>query len=337
MRHNVFGRMLTAVFMAAFLSACSSGMKTTPAANQPASVANQTSAGLTLADVDKKLDGDPDDNTFNSFNLGAAVGQQGWLGDRCQNYSNSQIVAVSAFPNAKFSGDKKKWPTRALQVQNIPGASDQCYDGLGSPPLAKPAGMEDSFISPQPPWVVCGEACRNHFTSSWTVTSASGAYDPTIGMSVSPVYTNYGARMAYVAMVHEPDPHGKPSLHLYAIDVEGVCDALNVCPGTASPPCASCANFVQYDVAFVDPTVAHTIGLTIDFGQGKKQRDRVTVSVDGKNMWTGGSWQDYYTMDTESDPGGLHPGSRAVNDLLLHSNGNGGSGLLFSNVAVSTN
>ena len=145
--------------------------------------------------------------------------------------------------------------------------------------------------------------------------------------------------MSYVALVHEPDPKGKPSLHVYTFDVDGVCPpgTTATCGNPGPPPCYQCANFVQHDVAFVDPTVAHTISLTIHFGDGKKKEDKVEVFVDGKSGWTGGSWQDYYTLDTESDPGDAHPGSRAVNDLLLHSNGSAGSGLLFSSVSVSTN
>jgi hypothetical protein len=62
----------------------------------------------------------------------------------------------------------------------------------------------------------------------------------------------------------------------------------------------------------------------------------VLVTVDGQPRWVGGSWQDYYTLDTESDPGGTHRHSRAVNDLLLHSNAAAGSGFLYRNVSVAT-
>lgn len=65
-------------------------------------------------------------------------------------------------------------------------------------------------------------------------------------------------------------------------------------------------------------------------------RWRRDISVDAKTAWTGGSWQDYYTMDTESDPDGLRRHSRAVNDLLLHGNRSNGVDFLFRNVTVST-
>jgi hypothetical protein len=268
-------------------------------------------------------------NTFDTFNLGPAVGQNGWLGSGC-GYSLSHIDATTTYPNAHFSGTNK--PSKVLVVQNAPPNSDGCYDGLGSPPVPKPAGKEDSFTVPFPTWTVCGEACVRHYSAQWTITSSTGGYQPGIGMSLSPVYNNDGARMAYVGMEFVLNPHNnKPSLRIFSDDVRGVCTT--GCPNTGPPPCLSCANFVDHDVKFVDPTKEHTIGLTMDFGP---KRDRVVVTVDGEESWTGTGWSDYYTMDTESDPGGLHPQSRAVNDLLLHGNGSNGVGFLYRNVTVST-
>ena len=83
----------------------------------------------------------------------------------------------------------------------------------------------------------------------------------------------------------------------------------------------------------MNPNVEHTLGLLMYFGGS---RDRVAVSVDDDVAWVGTSWQDYYTMDTESDPDGMHRHGRAVNDLLLHANGSNGIGFLYRNVSVTT-
>ncbi|HEX3463754.1 MAG TPA: hypothetical protein VHS78_06880 [Candidatus Elarobacter sp.] len=315
------------------LAACGGGGSTS---SVPTTAQSVQSAGhaLTVSSEAENDGGDSDgrrvSNTFDSFNLGLAAGQQGWLGSAC-GYSLSHIDATATYPNAKFSGNTP--PSKVLVVQNA--ATDGCYNGLGSPPVAQPAGQEDSYTVPAPTWTVCGETCRKTFTASWTVTSSTGAYQPGIAMSVSPVYNNDGARMSYVGMSFDPNPKtGKPSLHIFTYDVQGVCSDPS-CGPTGPPPCYQCANFVQHDVAYVDPTVQHTLGIVMRFSEGRA-RDRVSVSVDGETVWNGGSWQDYYTLDTESDPGAAHPHSRAVNDLLLHANGSSGIGFLFRNVTVST-
>jgi hypothetical protein len=271
-------------------------------------------------------------NTFNTYALGPIVGQNGWLGSAC-GYSLSHVDATSTYPSANFYGRNK--PSKVLVVTNA--ADDGCYDGLGSPPVAHPAGDEDSFTVPGPTWTPCGEACRTHFSGQWTITSSTGGYQAGTAMSVSPVYNNDGARMAYVGMEYVPNPrNNKNMLHIFSYDVRGVCPpgTTLTCGNPGPPPCFQCANFVYHDIKYIDPTVEHTIGVTIDFAS---KRDRVDVSIDGETAWTGGSWQEYYTLDTESDPGNLHPHSRAVNDLLLHSNGPAGSGFLYRNVIVSTN
>ena len=277
-------------------------------------------------------DGGRVSNTFDTFNLGPAAGQNGWLGSAC-GYSLSHIDAATTYPNAHFSGTNR--PSKVLVVQNA--TADGCYNGLGSPPLAKPAGKETSFTVPFPTWTVCGEACVKQYSAQWTITSSTGGYQPGIGMSLSPVYNNDGARMAYVGMEFVLNPHNnKPSLHIFTYDVRGVCppgSTINDCGNPGPAPCYQCANFVYHDVKYIDPTKEHTLGVTMDFAP---RRDRVVVTVDGEEAWTGTSWSDYYTMDTESDPLGAHPQSRAVNDLLLHGNGSNGVGFLYRNVTVAT-
>ncbi len=57
-------------------------------------------------------------------------------------------------------------------------------------------------------------------------------------------------------------------------------------------------------------------------------------------MHTGGSWEDYYTLDTESSPNPPRV-SRTVDSLLIRAGGNpqldtAGEGFLFDDVSVRT-
>jgi hypothetical protein len=331
-----------AVFALVSLAACGGGggansalpatgvPRSTDSAVQSTAVA-PASASLTPAEAQAFAGVTFNANAFDSYNTGPVVGQRGWLGSPC-GYSASHIDATSLYPAAHFAG--RKPPSNVLVVGNT--ADDGCFDGLGSPPTANAAGRPDSFTVADPTWTPCGKSCRPIFVAEWTITSSTGGYQPGVAMSVSPVYNNDGARMAYVGMEFVPNPRtNKPSLHIFTFDVQGVCppNTTATCGNPGPAPCFQCANFVQHDVAYVDPSAEHTIGIVMEF---LTPRDRVLVTVDGIPAWVGGSWQDYYTMDTESDPGGTHPHSRAVNDLLLHSNGTSGSGFLYRNAAAVT-
>src|SRR5665213_2085971 len=131
-------------------------------------------------------------------------------------------------------------------------------------------------------------------------------------MSVSPVFDTQGARMSYVGLWHGRDAtNTNDVLIVFAYDVQGI---------VGSAPCFQCANFTVHEIAEVDPTVSHKIGVSMQFVQ--PNQDVVTYYVDGVQAsldisTTFRSWEDYYLFDTESDPGFAHPVSRAVNDLLF--------------------
>ena len=77
---------------------------------------------------------------------------------------------------------------------------------------------------------------------------------------------------------------------------------------------------MPWEIKYVDPALPHKIGMTMQFVQ--PNADVVKFYVDGVlsgvSQQQFRSWEDYYIFDTESDPNGTYPYSRAVNDLLFH-------------------
>ena len=250
--------------------------------------------------------------TFASYSLGVVRGQNGWLSNSCGNSDyNANVVSTSSYPSAQWPGTP---PTRALQIDN--SVTQGCFSGLGSPVTPTVAGYPNSLADESVnPATQCGPTCQPFFTVQFVVTSATGAWQQDLGMSISPVFNNQGARMQYLGLWHTTDltaSHTKKLL-VFTNDVEGVF------PANTPTPCLSCANFVPFEIAYVDPALSHKVGMTMTFVQ--PNLDVVKFYVDGVLAGsTSGyrSWEDYYIFDTESDPGGANPVSRAVNDLLFH-------------------
>ncbi|MEA2690022.1 MAG: hypothetical protein QOD51_2629 [Candidatus Eremiobacteraeota bacterium] len=247
--------------------------------------------------------------TFASYSLGAVRGQNGWLSNSCSNSDyNANVVNTSSYPSASWPGTP---PSRALQIDN--SVTQGCFSGLGSPPTAGSAGYPNALAdtSTNPPGQ-CGPTCNPFFSVEFLVTSATGAWQPALGMSISPVWTNQGARMQYIGLWHTTDSGSNQKLLVFTNDVEGVVG------GPA--PCFQCANFVPWEIKYVDPALPHKIGMTMQFVQ--PNADVVKFYVDGVlagvSQQQFRSWEDYYLFDTESDPGNAYPYSRAVNDLLFH-------------------
>lgn len=248
--------------------------------------------------------------TFASYSNGPVRGQNGWLSNSCGgNDYDANVVPTSSYPSANWTGTA---PVKALQVDNA--VTQGCFSGLGSPPTTNSAGYPNALAdtSLNPP-SQCGPTCQPFFTTQFVVTSATGAWQPALEMSISPVWTNQGARMQYIGLWHTTDPGGHQKLLIFTNDVEGVASGYTA-------PCFECVNFVPYEIAYVDPTVAHTVGMTMQFVQ--PNADVVKFYVDGVlagvTQTQFRSWEDYYFFDTESDPGSAYPYSRAVNDLLFH-------------------
>lgn len=249
--------------------------------------------------------------TFASYSNTPVRGQNGWLSNSCGNSDyNANIVNTSSYPSAQWPGTP---PTKALQIDN--SVTQGCFSGLGSPPTSHSAGypnaLADESVNPA---TQCGPTCQPFFTTEFVVTSATGAWQPGLGMSISPVWNNQGARMQYIGIWHTKDPGNANKLLVFTNDVEGVF------PSNTPTPCFQCANFVAYEIKYVDPALPHKIGMTMQFVQ--PNADVVKFYVDGTlagvSQQQFRSWEDYYVFDTESDPGGVNPVSRAVNDLLFH-------------------
>lgn len=246
---------------------------------------------------------------FNNYSTGAIQGQtdpasgKPWLSNSCGgNDYDAHVVATSSYPSANWTGFTH--PTKALQFSNP--VTQGCYSGLGTPEGPKTSGYPNALTSGT---TQCGPTCNPYFSFEFVVTSATGAFQPDLEASFSPVFANDGARMAWVGLWHTTDASSNQKLLIFTNDVEGY---------TGTAPCLSCANFVAHEVAYVDPTVPHKIGLAMNFVQ--PSNDTVTIYVDGVQQppsTTIRSWEDYYLFDTESDPGYTNPYSRAVDDVLF--------------------
>lgn len=265
--------------------------------------------------------------TFAGYSNGPVRGQSGWLSNSCSNNDyNANVVNTSSYPSAQWPGTP---PTKALQIDN--SVTQGCFAGLGTPLTPQTAGypnaLSDTSISAP---AQCGPTCEPFFTVQFVVTSATGGWQPALEMSISPVWNNQGARMQYLGLWHTKDPGNNNKLLIFTNDVEGIVGGPALC--------FQCANFVPWEIAYVDPTLPHTVGMTMQFVQ--PNADVVKFYVDGVlsgvSQTQFRSWEDYYLFDTESDPGAQYPYSRAVNDLLLHP-GNVDTCLNFQDYAGNCN
>lgn len=249
--------------------------------------------------------------TFASYSNGPVRGQNGWASNSCGgNDYNANVVDTSSYPSAQWPGTP---PTKALQVDN--SVTQGCFSGLGSPVTPTIAGYPNALADTSGATPAqCGPTCQPFFSVEFVVTSATGAWQPALGMSLSPVFNNQGARMQYIGLWHTTDSGSNQKLLVFTNDVEGVF------PANTPTPCFQCANFVPWEIKYVDPALPHKIGMTMQFVQ--PNADVVKFYVDGVlsgvSQTTFRSWEDYYIFDTESDPGAAYPYSRAVNDILFH-------------------
>lgn len=247
----------------------------------------------------------------------SVVGQDDppWTGGACGPPIDQAVVANSLNSNAPAS-----FETQSFRMSNAIVAG--CFNDAFTPQASNEAGEPTAQDSSQ-----SGGTRQPFFESEFTFASFTGALQPGLNVQVSPDRGD-GSRMSFVRMQHTAD-----NLALDFVDVQGV-----ESPNT--PPCMGCANFVTTPLGTFDPKVPHTVRLTMQFVDGPGN-DIVQVFVDGNLVHTGGSWEDYYKLDTESSPTPAEQVSRTVDSLLIRAGGTAasstaGKGFLFDDVSVTT-
>jgi hypothetical protein len=254
---------------------------------------------------------------FEGYAPGPVIGQDNppWTGAPCAAI-DSGVVLNSLNTNAPSS-----FETKSFRMSNAVVAG--CFNDAFTPEATNEAGESTAQDSPQ-----SGGTRQPYYETQFTFASFTGALQPGLNVQVSPDRGD-GARMSFVRMVHTAT-----DLQLEFVDVQGVD------PPSTTTPCLGCANFVSTPLGTFDPTVPHTVRLTMQLVDGPSN-DIVRVFVDGALMHTGGSWEDYYTLDTESSPTPPDQVSRTVDSLLIRASGTAqantlGAGFLFDGVSVTT-
>ncbi len=248
---------------------------------------------------------------FESYALGPVWGQQGWTGGACGPFD------IEVADNSAFAGDPGSFASKSYRISNQ--FTSGCFADSFTPSLADEAGESTAANGG-----LSGGTRQPLSVAEWTFASATGGIQPGLNIQVSPDRGD-GARMSFVRMRHTAS-----DLELEFFDVQGA---------VGTPPCFQCANFVSTALGTYDPTVPHTIRLEMRLLDGPSN-DVVRVFVDGGLVHTGTSWEDYYTLDTESSP--LPPRfSRTVDSLLIRASGAAtptvaGQGFLIDAISLSS-
>lgn len=246
---------------------------------------------------------------FESYTPGTIHGQDGWsssgaAGSGCAVYDHAVVDNTGASYGYPTFADK------SLRISNA--VTSGCFgDQTFSKSLTDEAGESTADNGG-----MSGGARQPYFEASWDFASTvPTAEQPGLSTVASPDRGD-GARMSWVQMLDTPT-----GIDVNFFDVQGVD------PMGPPAPCFQCANFVMTNVATgLDRTAPHNIKLTMELIDGESN-DIVQVFVDGTLAHTGGSWEDYYTMDTESSP--MPPMvSRTVDSILFRTGGGAAPGTL---------
>jgi hypothetical protein len=254
---------------------------------------------------------------FEGYTPGPVIGQDSppWTGAPCAAIDSGVVV------NAANSNAPSSFETKSFRMSNA--VVSGCFNDAFTPQTANEAGEATAQNSP-----LSGGTRQPYYETQFTFASYTGGLQPGLSVQVSPDRGD-GSRMSYVKMEHTAT-----DLELSFYDVQGVD------PPNTSTPCFQCANFVPTSLGKFDPKVPHTVRITMQLVDGPSN-DIVKVYVDGNLVHTGGSWEDYYKLDTESSPTPADQVSRTVDSLLIRASGNAqadtaGKGFLFDDVSVTT-
>lgn len=241
-----------------------------------------------------------------AFAPGTINGQGGWT--KTGPY-DAAVVSNTTAP-ASFGA-------QSLRVSNAV-TSGSFGDQLFSPSVVNPAGEATSDRGTH-----TGGTLQSHFDATVGFSSASpGAAVLGSAVTISPDRGD-GARMSFVRLRDLSD-----GIHVDVADVPS--------PATTDGH----VDFVTHsDVATgLDRAAAHTLRFAMDFNAGPNN-DVVKVYVDGKLVFTGASWENYYRNDTEAAGGGNKV--PVTDELLFRVSGasnpaSAGKGFLFDGVSLAT-
>lgn len=156
-----------------------------------------------------------------------------------------------------------------------------------------------------------GGVRQNHYEASFDIASVQAALQAGLSVSVSPDRGD-GSRMSYLRFEDQAD-----GIHVFFDDyVSG--------------------DFNETELATLSRS-AHTIKFVIDFKDGASN-DVVNIFIDGVNVHTGTTWEDYYREAAEQS---FEQSTRTVDSLIFRVGGtavptNLGKGFLFDNVSIAT-
>jgi hypothetical protein len=232
-------------------------------------------------------------------------GQAGWTH---AGPHDANVVSLPAYPSAATFG----FGSKALQMSNFTTTSafgDQTF----SPSVADEAG--EAIADGQ---AMSGGIRQSRFLARFRIAAADPS-PPMTGedrhVAVSPDRGD-GSRMSYLRFEDQSD-----GIHVFFIDVN-----------------ADDTDFPETDIATLSRSASHLIDLRMDFVDGPAN-DVVTASIDGTQEIVGGSWEQYYRIDSEQAPNGnVVP---TVDSLLFReagaSNaGQEGKGFLIDDVRIET-
>lgn len=251
---------------------------------------------------------------FESYPLGSINGVDGWTatgsaGSGCATYDEG-VIANSTIPTAPTS-----FGAQSFRISNA--VTSGCFsDQAFSKPLVNAAGETGADLG-----TFTSGPLQPHFESTFDIYAIPGSTGD--DMSVSPDRGD-GARMSYLRFENP----GDGLIHVYFDDVTDPSHGTND------------ETFNEYQIAQLPVGTAHTVKFSMDLLDGP-DNDVVTISIDGTQVFTGTSWEDYYLYDTESNPGLTDNHSRAIRTMLFRAGGdavpgNLGKGYLIDNLTLSS-
>lgn len=194
---------------------------------------------------------------------------------------------------------------KSLRISNA-ATSGSFGDQTFSYSTSNEAGEADSTSNGK-----SGGTRVNRYEAQFDIASAQQTVQAGLSVSVSPDRGD-GSRMSYLRFEDQAD-----GIKVYFDDVQG-------------------GDFVETLIATLSRT-AHTIKFVIDYKDGPSN-DVVAILIDGVQVHTGTSWEDYYRFDPES---AAEQTPRTSDSLLFRVGGtatpaNSGKGFLFDNVVITT-